>query len=168
MSELPLICITNLSPFFSTYPSTLLLSRLFGLKDIIIPGNCSSPYDLNLNPDHDWPVYVNPGMLFLLYITIAAVLKTGCQGTPKQVRTKWLHSASEKGFISFCHISELLKVNERINNWSQYCNLNIIEAWILKVFNWDLTTLQHRCAGNNLCHVTENLPGYKCCFKYNN
>ncbi len=64
---------------------SLLLSRLFGLKDIIIPGNCSSPYDLNLNAHHDWPVYVNPGILFLLYITVATVLKTGCHGTPNQV-----------------------------------------------------------------------------------
>lgn len=64
---------------------SLLVSRLFGLKDIIIPGNCSSPYELNLNTNHDWPVYVNPGILFLLYITIATVLKTGCHGTPSQV-----------------------------------------------------------------------------------
>lgn len=63
----------------------LFLPRLFGLKDIIIPGNCSSPYDLNLNDNHDWPVYVNPGILFLLYITIATVLKTGCHGAPNQV-----------------------------------------------------------------------------------
>lgn len=61
------------------------MSRLFGLKDIIIPGNCSSAFDLNLNADHDWPVYVNPGILFLLYITVATVLKTGCHGTPNQV-----------------------------------------------------------------------------------
>ncbi|KAM9345094.1 piezo-type mechanosensitive ion channel component 1 [Symphorus nematophorus] len=66
------------------FPPHSLWARLFGLKDIIIPGNCSSPYDLNLNYDHDWPVYVNPGILFLLYITIATVLKTGCHGTPNQ------------------------------------------------------------------------------------
>ncbi|XP_076599165.1 piezo-type mechanosensitive ion channel component 1 isoform X1 [Chaetodon auriga] len=66
------------------FPPQSLWARLFGLKDIIIPGNCSSPYDLNLNTHHDWPVYVNPGILFLLYITIATVLKTGCHGTPNQ------------------------------------------------------------------------------------
>ncbi|KAK2922149.1 piezo-type mechanosensitive ion channel component 1 isoform X2 [Channa argus] len=67
------------------FPPHSLWARLFGLKDIIIPGNCSSSYGLNLNDNHDWPVYVNPGILFLLYITIATVLKTGCHGTPKQV-----------------------------------------------------------------------------------
>ncbi|KAE8280232.1 Piezo-type mechanosensitive ion channel component 1 [Larimichthys crocea] len=68
----------------AVFPPHSLWARLFGLKDIIIPGNCSSPYDLNLNADHDWPVYVNPGILFLLYITIATVLKTGCHGTSSQ------------------------------------------------------------------------------------
>lgn len=72
-------------PSFSFFVSLLFLSRLFGLKDIIIPGNCSFPYDLNINAKHDWPVYVNPGILFLLYITIASVLKTGYHGTPNQV-----------------------------------------------------------------------------------
>uniref|UniRef100_A0A8D3BYK6 Piezo type mechanosensitive ion channel component 1 (Er blood group) n=1 Tax=Scophthalmus maximus TaxID=52904 RepID=A0A8D3BYK6_SCOMX len=66
------------------FPPHSLWARLFGLKDIIIPGNCSSPYELNLNADYDWPVYVNPGILFLLYITIVTVLKTGRHGTPNQ------------------------------------------------------------------------------------
>ncbi|KAL6101427.1 piezo1 [Pungitius sinensis] len=66
------------------FPPRSLWARLFGLKDIIIPGNCSSPYDLNLNADHDWPVYVNPGILFLLYIAIVTVLKTGYRETPNQ------------------------------------------------------------------------------------
>uniref|UniRef100_A0A7N8Y131 Piezo type mechanosensitive ion channel component 1 (Er blood group) n=1 Tax=Mastacembelus armatus TaxID=205130 RepID=A0A7N8Y131_9TELE len=69
------------------FPPHSLWARLFGLKDIITPGNCSSPYDLNLNDNHDWPVYVNPGILFLLYITIATVLKTSCHGRPNQVPT---------------------------------------------------------------------------------
>ncbi|XP_068597023.1 piezo-type mechanosensitive ion channel component 1 [Brachionichthys hirsutus] len=67
------------------FPPHSLWARLFGLKDIIIPGNCSSPYDLALNTQHDWPVYVNPGILFLLYVTIATVLKTGCHDAPNQV-----------------------------------------------------------------------------------
>ncbi|XP_028278415.1 piezo-type mechanosensitive ion channel component 1 isoform X2 [Parambassis ranga] len=66
------------------FPPNLLWARLFGLKDIIIPGNCSMPYDLIVNTNHDWPVYVNPGILFLLYITIVTVLKTGYHGTTKQ------------------------------------------------------------------------------------
>ncbi|XP_067256339.1 piezo-type mechanosensitive ion channel component 1 isoform X2 [Chanodichthys erythropterus] len=51
-----------------------LWARLFGLKDVIKPGNCSS-FDLTLNTQHDWPVYVNPGILLLLYISVTVVLK---------------------------------------------------------------------------------------------
>uniref|UniRef100_A0A4W5K9L7 Piezo type mechanosensitive ion channel component 1 (Er blood group) n=1 Tax=Hucho hucho TaxID=62062 RepID=A0A4W5K9L7_9TELE len=53
------------------FPPASLWARLFGLKDIIKPGNCSASYDLILNTEHDWPVYVNPGILLLLYITVA-------------------------------------------------------------------------------------------------
>uniref|UniRef100_A0A671QYY7 Piezo-type mechanosensitive ion channel component 1-like n=1 Tax=Sinocyclocheilus anshuiensis TaxID=1608454 RepID=A0A671QYY7_9TELE len=51
-----------------------LWARLFGLKDIIKPGNCSS-FDITFNMEHDWPVYVNPGILLLLYISVTIVLK---------------------------------------------------------------------------------------------
>nr|XP_046202159.1 piezo-type mechanosensitive ion channel component 1-like [Oncorhynchus gorbuscha] len=57
------------------FPPASLWARLFGLKDIIKPGNCSASYDLILNTEHDWPVYVNPGILLLLSITVATVLK---------------------------------------------------------------------------------------------
>ncbi|XP_057703388.1 piezo-type mechanosensitive ion channel component 1 isoform X1 [Corythoichthys intestinalis] len=66
------------------FPPHSLWARLFGLKDILKPGNCSSPYDFKLNAEYDWPVYVNPGILFLLYIISAVVLKTGCHGTLNQ------------------------------------------------------------------------------------
>uniref|UniRef100_A0A3P8WJ68 Piezo type mechanosensitive ion channel component 1 (Er blood group) n=1 Tax=Cynoglossus semilaevis TaxID=244447 RepID=A0A3P8WJ68_CYNSE len=80
------------------FPPHSLWARLFGLKDIIIPGNCSSPYRLNLNTEHEWPVYVNPGILLLLYITIATVLKTGCHGAPKEVSAihKKIHKRKKK------------------------------------------------------------------------
>ncbi|KAL1007143.1 hypothetical protein UPYG_G00082630 [Umbra pygmaea] len=62
------------------FPPVSLWARIFGLKDIIKPGNCSTSYDLILNTEHDWPVYVNPGILLLLYFTVATVLKiTGHQ-----------------------------------------------------------------------------------------
>ncbi|XP_077352257.1 piezo-type mechanosensitive ion channel component 1 [Festucalex cinctus] len=70
------------------FPPHSLWARLFGLKDIIKPGNCSAPYDFNLNAEYDWPVYVNLGMLFLLYIMSAMVLKTGCQGRLNQNEDK--------------------------------------------------------------------------------
>ncbi|XP_053730255.1 piezo-type mechanosensitive ion channel component 1 [Synchiropus splendidus] len=67
------------------FPPQSLWARLFGLKDIVKPGNCSAPYELILNTEHDWPVYVNPGILFLLYITTTTVLKSG---TPEKVETQ--------------------------------------------------------------------------------
>uniref|UniRef100_A0AAX7U938 Piezo-type mechanosensitive ion channel component n=1 Tax=Astatotilapia calliptera TaxID=8154 RepID=A0AAX7U938_ASTCA len=70
------------------FPPQSLWARLFGLKDIIIPGNCTLPYDLNLNSSHDWPVYVNPGILFLLYTTIVTVLRTGRHGGSNQQQEK--------------------------------------------------------------------------------
>ncbi|KAG5269960.1 hypothetical protein AALO_G00187070 [Alosa alosa] len=73
------------SPFAQDiFPPACLWARLFGLKDIIKPGNCSSSsaYDLILNTEHDWPVYVNPGILLLLYITVAIVLKISSHGGP--------------------------------------------------------------------------------------
>ncbi|KAJ8249401.1 hypothetical protein GJAV_G00234400 [Gymnothorax javanicus] len=59
------------------FPPAGLWARLFGFKDIIKAGNCSvsSSYDITLNKEQDWPVYVDPGILFLLYITVTVVLK---------------------------------------------------------------------------------------------
>ncbi|XP_063044770.1 piezo-type mechanosensitive ion channel component 1 [Engraulis encrasicolus] len=74
------------SPFAQgIFPPDSLWARLFGLKDIIkATGNCSSPStsDLILNTAHDWPVYVNPGILLLLYITVAIVLKISSHSSP--------------------------------------------------------------------------------------
>lgn len=49
--------------------------RVFGFKDIILYSNCSRPNALQLNTDHPWPVYANPGILLLLYYTVATLLK---------------------------------------------------------------------------------------------
>ncbi|KAK7901466.1 hypothetical protein WMY93_018235 [Mugilogobius chulae] len=68
----------------AVFPPASLWARLFGLKDIVLSGNCTSPFQLSLNSDHDWPVYANPGVLFLLYVTITTVLKTGYIGAAKQ------------------------------------------------------------------------------------
>ncbi|CAL1577738.1 unnamed protein product [Knipowitschia caucasica] len=72
----------------AVFPPSSLWARLFGLKDIIIPGNCSSPFELRLNSEHDWPVYANPGVLFLLYVTITTVLKTGYIRASKEEEQK--------------------------------------------------------------------------------
>lgn len=69
--------------------SFFFLFRLFGLKDIISPFNCSSHTDdLMFNTKHDWPVYVNPGILFLLYITVVTILKINSHGYQEKVLTR--------------------------------------------------------------------------------
>ncbi|XP_039619198.1 piezo-type mechanosensitive ion channel component 1 isoform X3 [Polypterus senegalus] len=57
------------------FPTESIWARLFGFKEIVVRANCTSPDDLELNMDHEWPVYVNPGILLLLYFTMATVLK---------------------------------------------------------------------------------------------
>uniref|UniRef100_A0A8C4XAH1 Piezo type mechanosensitive ion channel component 1 (Er blood group) n=1 Tax=Erpetoichthys calabaricus TaxID=27687 RepID=A0A8C4XAH1_ERPCA len=57
------------------FPTESIWARLFGFKEFIVRANCTSPDDLELNMDHEWPVYVNPGILLLLYFTMATVLK---------------------------------------------------------------------------------------------
>ncbi|XP_028930668.1 piezo-type mechanosensitive ion channel component 1 isoform X3 [Ornithorhynchus anatinus] len=57
------------------FPPAGIWARVFGLKDIITHTNCTSPNALVLNTSHDWPVYVSPGILLLLYYTVASLLK---------------------------------------------------------------------------------------------
>ncbi|XP_007477361.1 piezo-type mechanosensitive ion channel component 1 isoform X1 [Monodelphis domestica] len=55
-------------------PPAGIWARVFGLKDIISLTNCTNPNALILNTSHDWPVYVNPGVLLLLYYAVALLL----------------------------------------------------------------------------------------------
>ncbi|XP_044111495.1 piezo-type mechanosensitive ion channel component 1 isoform X3 [Neovison vison] len=48
-------------------------ARVFGLKAFVAHGNCSNA--LVLDPSHDWPIYVSPGILLLLCYTMASLLK---------------------------------------------------------------------------------------------
>ncbi|CAM4623176.1 unnamed protein product [Lepidochelys olivacea] len=57
------------------FPPASIWARIFGLKAFILPLNCSNPNALLLNTSHPWPVYVNPGVLLLLYFTVASLLK---------------------------------------------------------------------------------------------
>ncbi|XP_046898435.1 piezo-type mechanosensitive ion channel component 1 isoform X1 [Hypomesus transpacificus] len=82
-----LVCLYLYQSLFTQglFPPHSLWARLFGLKDIIKPGNCSSsPHEFILNTEHDWPVYVNPGILLVLYITVAIVLKMGVHASPEK------------------------------------------------------------------------------------
>ncbi|XP_053305156.1 piezo-type mechanosensitive ion channel component 1 [Spea bombifrons] len=58
------------------FPPEHLWARLFGLNDIIIHHNCTGTIDdLTLNQSFDWPVYVNPGILLMLYYCVISLLK---------------------------------------------------------------------------------------------
>ncbi|NWX93061.1 PIEZ1 protein, partial [Nothoprocta pentlandii] len=64
------------TPFVQgVFPPPTLWARLFGFKDIIVYANCSRPNALALNTGHPWPVYAHPGILLLLYYTVATLLK---------------------------------------------------------------------------------------------
>lgn len=99
------------------FPPHSLWARLFGLKDIIIPGNCSMADDLILNHSHDWPVYVNPGILLFLYITVTAVIKSGLHAGAKQ---------QEKRKASMEELVELKSWNQSIDNCEDETQINLM------------------------------------------
>ncbi|NXN95996.1 PIEZ1 protein, partial [Rhinopomastus cyanomelas] len=64
------------TPFIQgVFPPSTLWARLFGFKDIVLYYNCSQPNALVLNTDHPWSVYANPGIVLLLYYTVATLVK---------------------------------------------------------------------------------------------
>uniref|UniRef100_A0A8B9N1I7 Piezo-type mechanosensitive ion channel component n=1 Tax=Accipiter nisus TaxID=211598 RepID=A0A8B9N1I7_9AVES len=64
------------TPFVQgVFPPPTIWARLFGFKDVVLYRNCSQPNALVLNTGHPWPVYVNPGILLLLYYTVATLVK---------------------------------------------------------------------------------------------
>ncbi|NWX03420.1 PIEZ1 protein, partial [Caloenas nicobarica] len=64
------------APFVQgVFPPPTIWARVFGFKDIILYRNCSRPNALVLNTHHPWPVYANPGILLLLYYTVATLVK---------------------------------------------------------------------------------------------
>ncbi|XP_018096993.1 piezo-type mechanosensitive ion channel component 1 isoform X2 [Xenopus laevis] len=52
-----------------------LWARLFGLHDIISHSNVTDCTNDPLNQNLDWPVYVHPGILLLLYYSVISMLK---------------------------------------------------------------------------------------------
>ncbi|XP_041125215.1 piezo-type mechanosensitive ion channel component 1-like isoform X1 [Polyodon spathula] len=83
-------------PFFQDlFPPASIWARVLGFKEIITPSNCAAPHDLILNVGHDWPVYVNPGILLLLYFTMASVLKMGSLASSKKKEVEDARSSSQ-------------------------------------------------------------------------
>ncbi|XP_037671691.1 piezo-type mechanosensitive ion channel component 1 isoform X2 [Choloepus didactylus] len=66
------------------FPPSSIWARVFGLKDFVGPTNCSRPHALALNAGHDWPVYVSPGVILLLYYTVTSLLKVHRHCLPGQ------------------------------------------------------------------------------------
>uniref|UniRef100_A0A672MF03 Piezo type mechanosensitive ion channel component 1 (Er blood group) n=1 Tax=Sinocyclocheilus grahami TaxID=75366 RepID=A0A672MF03_SINGR len=131
-----------------------LWARLFGLKAIIKPGNCSS-FDININTQHDWPVYVNPGILFLLYISVTIVLKINSYSlghTDKVLSHTHLEDASSP--LICMYISELVMfvcagpsgeaaadnplrlVGRMILQQSYICALIAMMVWSITYHSW--------------------------------
>uniref|UniRef100_A0A674JB00 Uncharacterized protein n=1 Tax=Terrapene triunguis TaxID=2587831 RepID=A0A674JB00_9SAUR len=83
-----LLCIYSYqAPFIQgLFPPTSIWARVFGLKAFILPLNCTNPNALLLNTSHPWPVYVNPGVLLLLYFTVASLLKLRKLDSSERVR----------------------------------------------------------------------------------
>uniref|UniRef100_H9GC02 Piezo type mechanosensitive ion channel component 1 (Er blood group) n=1 Tax=Anolis carolinensis TaxID=28377 RepID=H9GC02_ANOCA len=72
-----LVCLYGYqTPFMQTLlPPAGLWARLFGLKAIVLHAGCSKPNALLLDLSLPWPVYVNPGILLLLYYVLATLVK---------------------------------------------------------------------------------------------
>ncbi|XP_045149555.1 LOW QUALITY PROTEIN: piezo-type mechanosensitive ion channel component 1, partial [Echinops telfairi] len=66
------------------FPPPSIWARVLGLKDLVRAPNCSSPNTLELHTGHDWPVYVSPGLLLLLYGTLTAVFRLRQHPRPAQ------------------------------------------------------------------------------------
>uniref|UniRef100_A0A674IXD0 Uncharacterized protein n=1 Tax=Terrapene triunguis TaxID=2587831 RepID=A0A674IXD0_9SAUR len=88
-----LLCIYSYqAPFIQgLFPPTSIWARVFGLKAFILPLNCTNPNALLLNTSHPWPVYVNPGVLLLLYFTVASLLKLRKLDSSERVRGTGAH-----------------------------------------------------------------------------
>ncbi|XP_063169125.1 LOW QUALITY PROTEIN: piezo-type mechanosensitive ion channel component 1 [Candoia aspera] len=97
-----LICLYGYqTPFMQkVFPPTGLWARLFGLKAIILPADCSQPNLLLLDVSLPWPVYVNPGILLLLYYVLATLVKL-----------RRLHSCEQRDSES--STSEVLELENR-------------------------------------------------------
>uniref|UniRef100_A0A8B9GV46 Piezo-type mechanosensitive ion channel component 1 n=1 Tax=Astyanax mexicanus TaxID=7994 RepID=A0A8B9GV46_ASTMX len=122
-----------------------LWARLFGLKDIIIPANCSSSDALILNTEHDWPVYVNPGILLLLYITVATILKISTHSysevppnthfTLCTVVVKSLHTLVKKHNTAV-NSHKFIATSATINSSTQTHSPCLLAVWSITYHSW--------------------------------
>ncbi|KTG39397.1 hypothetical protein cypCar_00017072 [Cyprinus carpio] len=116
-----------------------LWARLFGLKAIIKPGNCSS-FDINLNTQHDWPVYVNPGILFLLYISQTLLTSGESPLSESQMSKETVTSGSRQHDIGLsgeaAADNPLRLVGRMILHQSYICALIAMMVWSITYHSW--------------------------------
>ncbi|XP_070575876.1 piezo-type mechanosensitive ion channel component 2-like isoform X5 [Ptychodera flava] len=78
--------------FQSTLHPKSLYARLFGLTAIVIY-DCDTPYQLQLDTELDWPVYVNPVVLLIYYWYLALLT---CQWIQNPHMLEVTHSRTKK------------------------------------------------------------------------
>ncbi|KAM5137907.1 piezo-type mechanosensitive ion channel component 1 isoform 1-T1 [Mantella aurantiaca] len=112
-----LICLYGYqTPFIQDlFPPPELWARLFGLNDIVHHTNCTGSVDeLILNQSHDWPVYVNPGILLLLYYSVISLLKLKNPNSAKKQEGVQAESInSQRPAKDYLELGELESSKER-------------------------------------------------------
>ncbi|XP_042826522.1 piezo-type mechanosensitive ion channel component 1 isoform X5 [Panthera tigris] len=101
-----LICVyCYQTPFAqAVLPPAGIWARVFGLKALVTYSNCSGPNVLVLDTSHDWPVYVSPGVLLLLYYTVTSLLKL-CTHQPLDQR-KEAAGRDEEQEVELTHVDQ--------------------------------------------------------------
>ncbi|KAM4614365.1 piezo-type mechanosensitive ion channel component 1 [Discoglossus pictus] len=134
-----MICLYSYqTPFVQQFfPPRQLWARLFGLHDIITHANCTGSIDdLTLNQSHDWPVYVNPGILLLLYYSVISLLKLRSlhsKRTQEKVQpTRCAPQGCDREDMELTQLEEtkpmLPKPGEEAETDLQDCTVHVIES----------------------------------------
>ncbi|KAG8437596.1 hypothetical protein GDO86_008344 [Hymenochirus boettgeri] len=111
-----LICLyTYQMPFAQqNFHPEQLWARLFGLHDIINQANVTDCNYDSLNQSHDWPVYVHPGILLLLYYCVISMLKL--RSTNKKRVSQKRHQEDME--LARMHANKQSIIGEETKVWS--------------------------------------------------
>uniref|UniRef100_A0A8C7B469 Piezo type mechanosensitive ion channel component 1 (Er blood group) n=1 Tax=Neovison vison TaxID=452646 RepID=A0A8C7B469_NEOVI len=116
-------------------------ARVFGLKAFVAHGNCSNA--LVLDPSHDWPIYVSPGILLLLCYTMASLLKLRPQQPRDQVSARdqcplpvFAPDAPRQGLAEPRETSALHSLGHLVLDQSYVCALIAMMVWSITYHSW--------------------------------
>ncbi|KAM4723042.1 piezo-type mechanosensitive ion channel component 1 [Rhinophrynus dorsalis] len=128
-----LICLYSYqTPFVQqVFSPNHLWARLFGLNDIISHSNSTSCLDDPLNQSFDWPVYVNPGILLLLYYSMISLLKLK-RSSKQRVERRSNHEDPN----ATKEQSPLHLLSHVILNQSYICALIAMMVWSITYHSW--------------------------------